>query len=405
MQQSPSPGAARSRTRRHATALLVALAAALGAAAVVPAGAQTDPDPATAADLAAGWLAGQLVDGERLETSFDGTAFPDQGLTADAVLAFAAAGVADTAAAAATGWLGRADVTDAYAGDGDTGVFAGATAKLILVAQVRGLDPTAWGERGVDLVARLAEREQPDGRFTDLSDFGDFSNPITQSLAIVALARQPGVAPSDAAVDRLLAVRCADGGFAAGLDDDPASCTGAVDGTAAAVQALLAAGRDGDADAIAAALDFLEAAQAAGGGLGTAAGSSPNANSTGLAAQALAAGGRADAAASAHAYLVSLQAGCDADPADRGAVAFDDTGVDDRAARATAQAVPGLAGVGLADVSAAGATDAVPAPDCPAPTTTTTTAPPTTSTTAPPPGGIGTSPPARPVPAQPTFTG
>lgn len=401
MHESPSPGATRPSARRRAVAVLAALAAAL---VVVPAGAQTDPAPATAADLAAGWLAGQLVDGERLETTFGGTAFPDQGLTADAVLAFAAAGVADDAAAAATAWLGGAAVTEAYVGDGTTGVFAGATAKLALVAQARGLDPTSWGDGGVDLISRLASREQADGRFTDLSSFGDFSNPLGQSLAILALARQPGVAPSDAAVDRLLAVQCADGGFAAGLDDDPATCAGAVDGTALAVQALLAAGRVGDADAIAAALDFLEAAQAPGGGLGTAAGSAPNANSTGLAAQALAVGGRADAAASAQAYLVSLQAGCDADPTDRGAVAFDDAGVDDRAARATAQAVLGLAGVGLADVSAAGATAAVPAHDCPAPTTT--TAPPTTSTTAPPaPGGIGASPPARPVPAQPTFTG
>ncbi|HSL57977.1 MAG TPA: hypothetical protein VK866_09065, partial [Acidimicrobiales bacterium] len=329
----------RPRSSRRALAALVAVLALGLTAVVAPVGAQTAPS--TASGTASGWLASQLVDGQRLETTFDGTSFPDYGLTADAVLAFAAAGVADPQAAAATSWL--VANAAAYVGDGTDAVFAGSTAKLALVAQVRGLDPRAVG--GADLVARLLDREQADGRFTDLSEFGDFSNPITQSLAILVLARQPGVSPSDAAIDRLLAVRCADGGIASSLDADPATCTSGVDGTAFAVQALIAAGRPGDAATIAGALDFLEAAQQAGGGLGTTADAAPNANSTGVAAQALAAGGRGAAASAAQGFLVSLQQGCDADAADRGAIAFDATGFEpSNAARATTQAILGLAG-------------------------------------------------------------
>ncbi|MFC9258200.1 peptidase, partial [Amycolatopsis thailandensis] len=44
------------------------------------------------ADAAAGWLARQMTDGERFEADFGGQKFPDQGLTIDAIFAFAAAG-------------------------------------------------------------------------------------------------------------------------------------------------------------------------------------------------------------------------------------------------------------------------------------------------------------------------
>ncbi|WP_217712010.1 hypothetical protein [Kitasatospora sp. NA04385] len=67
----------------------------------------------------------------------------------------------------------------------------------------------------------------------------------------------------------------------------------------------------------------------------------------------------------ARAFVRSLQAGCGAPAADRGAVAYDATGLDPATApRATAQAVLGLSGAPLATLSAHGARPAAPAPAC-----------------------------------------
>jgi hypothetical protein len=101
--------------------------------------------------------------------------------------------------------------------------------------------------------------------------------------------------------------------------------------------------------------------QGADGGFGsTEAGA--NANSTGLAATALTVAGADDAAEAARIFLLDLQDGC-ADP-DPGAIRYDAARSGDPV-RATAQAVLGLAGVGLAEVDAAGASDALPVLDCP----------------------------------------
>ncbi|WP_253290039.1 hypothetical protein [Verrucosispora sioxanthis] len=148
-------------------------------------------------DAAAGWLARQLVDGERFEAVFDGVTYPDQGLTLDAVFAFAAAGVADDFGAQALAWATRPDVRDGYIGDGATEAYAGATAKLALAVAVRGGDPTDVG--GVDLIARLRSLQDPAGRFTDRSAWGDFSNAFSQSFAILALDRTAQGAPAVAA--------------------------------------------------------------------------------------------------------------------------------------------------------------------------------------------------------------
>ena len=104
--------------------------------------------------------------------------------------------------------------------------------------------------------------------------------------------------------------------------------------------------------------------QGADGGFANAAGT-PNANSTGLAAQALRDGLRPVAWARSRAFLAGLQVGCGA-PADRGAVDFDGGGFDPATApRATAQAVLGLTGTGYARLSAAGADLGAPALACP----------------------------------------
>jgi hypothetical protein len=301
----------------------------------------------TRGQAASGWLARQMVDGDHLETVFGGFSFPDQGLTIDAILAYAATGTADDFAARATAWLAEPDNLGGYIGDGGTESYAGATAKLLLATEVRGADPSTFG--GVDLPARLSALLTPSGRYSDRSAFGDFSNAFSQSLAIIALSRHGGAPAS--AVTFLAGTACADGGFP--LDFGTSPCVSDIDATAMDTQALLAAGRTTEANA---GLTWLASAQQSNGGFAEVPGSSPDANSTGLAGQALAAGGRPVRALAAKAYLIHLQVGCSGAATDRGALAFDGTGFDPATAvRATAQGILGLADIGLAHLSASGA--------------------------------------------------
>ncbi|MFF2044563.1 peptidase [Kitasatospora sp. NPDC058170] len=308
---------------------------------------------------AAGWLARQLVNGDHFESVFDGTAYPDQGLTIDAVLAFAAAGGSDQAAARATAWLARPEILAGYLGDGTTEAYAGATAKLLLAAEVRGENPNAFG--GVDLPARLRSLLSASGRFSDRSQWGDYSNAFGQSLALISLQRTPEGAPA-AAVDFLAGTQCADGGFPVAFGQ--ATCTADPDATALAAQALAATGRTAKAQA---GLGWLTAHQNADGGFAAAGAAASNANSTGLATEALLSAGHLVPGLKGWGRLVKFQQGCSAAPALRGAVAYDATGFNAATGvRATAQAVLGLSGKGLAALTAHGARPADPVLACPA---------------------------------------
>nr|BEK63297.1 hypothetical protein KPHV_05240 [Kitasatospora purpeofusca] len=355
-----------------ALALTATLPAATAARAAAPAPTATAPTSSTSSAsgdaattyrpdaAAAGWLARQLVNGDHFESVFDGTVYPDQGLTIDAVLAFAAAGSADPAAARATAWLARPDILAGYLGDGTTEAYAGATAKLLLAAEVRDTSPSAFG--GVDLPARLRSLLTPSGRFSDRSQWGDYSNAFGQSLALIALQRTPGGAPASA-VDFLAAAQCADGGFPIAFGQP--TCTADTDATALAAQALAATGRSAKAKA---GLDWLTAHQNTDGGFAAAGATTSNANSTGLATSALLPGGRFISGLKGWSSLVKLQQGCSADPAVRGAVAYDASGFNPaNVTRATAQAVLGLSGQGLAGLSAHGARPSAPTLACPAP--------------------------------------
>jgi hypothetical protein len=94
---------ARWTPRRTSAALVVPTTLALLAPTAAVAEPTTTEDPIEAA---AGWLADQLADGERIEVTFDfgdgPQTFPDQGLTADVVFALSAAGVAASNIEAAT---------------------------------------------------------------------------------------------------------------------------------------------------------------------------------------------------------------------------------------------------------------------------------------------------------------
>jgi hypothetical protein len=332
------------RARLRARLFIVLTAAAVALGAVAPAQAE-DGRPGTRepAKAAAGWLATQLVDGDHMAVDFGGTLYDDAGLTADSIIAFAAAGVAGDAGDRATAWLAEPANLSNYVGDGSSAVWAGATAKAALVAETQGLNPSAFG--GVNLVNRLLSRLQASGRFTDKSDFGDFSNAIGQSLGVIALKRN-GNLPGRA-VTFLANARCADGSMPLLFGGD---CTGHIDATGFAAQAFLAAGWNGAATA---ALDWLESQQASDGGFG----SPKNANSTGLAAQALWVGGRKGAAEKALTFIRHLQVYCGGRSVNRGAIRFQGGDFDaSTATRATAQATPALAKVGLLEVSDASST-------------------------------------------------
>jgi hypothetical protein len=322
--------------------LLLASAATAGPAMAAGSSPPTVP-PGTAA---AGWLARQMTDGTYFEDSYDGVEYPDQGLTIDAILAFAATGTANNYAARATAWLEQPDNLSGYLGDGVTESYAGPTAKLLLAAEVRGVNPTSFG--GVNLVARLGALLTSSGRYSDESAYGDYSNAFSQALAVIALARR-GHAPASA-VGFLAGSECADGGFP--LSFAQPTCIDDADATAMDVQALLAAG---DVGAAQRGLNWLVGAQLPGGGFAEVAGATPDTNTTGLSGQALLIGGRLLSAGKAALFLIGLQVGCSGTAANQGAIAFDPTGFDPTtAARATAQGILGLAGVGYASLSAAG---------------------------------------------------
>ncbi len=303
---------------------------------------------------------------------YPGTTYLDGGNTIDAILALDGSGAGQDEAATAAGYL-SAHLGDYIGSSGET--YAGPTAKALLAALAQGLDPHAVG--GTDLLATLQGLETSSGRFSDVSSYGDYSNTIGQSLAVVALAR--AAAPvSAAAVGFLGAQQCPDGGFR--VDPAAARCASDPDATAFAVQALLAVPSAPSLDtaaAAAAALDHLVAVQGADGGVASA-GGAENANTTGVAAQAFAAAGRTGPLTRAQGFLAALQYGCSFPAGVRGGIAFTTADHATRAAvgsaavpddsdlRATPQAALALAGGTLVSVTATGAIAGAPAMACPA---------------------------------------
>ena len=362
---------------RAGALLLTTAAVLLGAAA--PSSAATTDDPAEAG---AGWLESKLADGDHLEVEFDGQSFPDYGLTADAVLAFDSARVAHDAAGRATDYL--AANVGAYAGDGTTESYAGPLAKLINVSAAQGADPTSFGGRNLvdDLTAlECGSVHRPDceaedtGRFSDKSAFGNFSNGIGQSLALIGLKRATTTGPSAAAITFLVEQQCDDGGFPETFHPD--TCTSSIDTTGFAAQALLYAGGPAGQAAAQDAIDYLKSVQNDDGSF--TGNDSDNTNTTALAAQALEAAGESTEAATD--FIASLQSGCDAPKADRGKIAYDANGGGDDV-RASTQAVPALAGVPIAAVTSDGAEAAAPTLTCATPEPTTSSPAPTETQTA-----------------------
>ena len=382
--------------RRVLAALVSAITMALMTSGALwsPAGAAEDPR----ATAAATWLAHEVEAGGGILPNPLGEA-PDLGLTADAIVALSLAGESTAARSASDVFFSRLGSYTTWDDLGDfPGVrLAGPYAKALLVAVVQGLEAS---EVGVGVEQELRSLVQVDGahagRFSDDNPHGvDDSNGFGQAVGLLALARTTGGAPP-AALEFLLAQQCPDGGFRL-FYDAARSCADSSqsdsDTTALAIQALLAVPPSPAVDgARAGAVTWLLALQdpATGAFSGTGPTDAPNANSTGVAAQALRAAGEQEAADRAASWVAGLQLGEGAAGAaldDLGAIAYDEAGRDaalgsgigdierDQWRRATAQAVLAL-----------GLPPLVPAAAQPPGTATTTTAPPTTpssSTTTP----------------------
>jgi len=339
---------------RRTLAVLVAVMIAVTAFAAPATAATRNP-----AKAAAGWLARQLTDGERVEVTYKGNpgVFPHH--TAEIVLALDAAGVGQKYARKATTWLASSPTLRGYIGDGITYSNVGPLAKITLVAEAQGLDPTGFG--GVDLIAELLATQTPVGRFGDRTPYTDNSTNLVHAYALLALHRHGAVPQS--AIDYLVASQCADGGFG---DTRLGPCvqSDAIT-TGIAVQALLAVG--GHGSEVTEAVDWLESAQGVSGGFG---GIWQNAVDTSPAALAFKLTGRTQSAHRAVEYLKSLQVGCSA-TTDQGGIAYDGHGLsggptievlDDL--NATSQAIHALTGVSLAEVSALDARRRAPILDC-----------------------------------------
>jgi hypothetical protein len=319
-------------TRRGLRVVFATLATACVLATVlapVPA-----PALSTPASDGLAWLSAELDDnGFRMPSSFD-PAFTDWGLTIDAGFALAAGGQGGTSTAASTrdNVLTNAAsyVTGADFGSPDER-YAGPLGKALLFALVQGQGTT---HDGLDLESELRARMQTSGaqagRFTDASEFGDFSNGLGQAFAVTALDHTSAGVPAGA-VSFLLAQQCPAGGFRLNYDGgDQCTSDAAIDtdATSMALQALLALPSSAAVEsAIDEAVTYLVDVQRSDGSFsGTGPTATPNANSTGLAAGALRAAAHVAEANAAAAYVEALQltsANGNAASADSGAIAYD----------------------------------------------------------------------------------
>ncbi len=348
---------------RTASAVLAVATLLLLAPAATALGATTTDDPVEAA---AGYLAGQFTDDPAIATEWG----PSVGQTIDAVLGLDAAGQAADLSADAAAWAaGQAESYASWEGSW----FAGSLGKLLLLASTRSeIAPDDVG--GVDVVAQLeaiectADDEHCEewelGNYRDEGD--DFPSTTNQAYAVLGLASVGG-APSEEAVAYLAEQACDDGGFQHEPRAPGEPCSPDVDVTGLAIQALHAVGAG---DQAASSVAWLTTVQDDEGGFGGSGPTAPaNANSTALAVQGLLAGGEQAAADDGVDFLLSLQAGCEADEHEHGAIRY--AASDEEAAAAgggtvwaTAQALPALAGVTLDAVSGDGAATQAPVLDC-----------------------------------------
>ena len=315
----------------------VALAAATALAATTLTTVGTAPAHAELpAQTAAGWLATELTNGLMHNPNFGG--FDDYGLSIDA--AFAIDAIGGNGAVIRQIRTALAPKVSSYVeypanAAADLHQSAGPLAKVLVFAQVSGADSASYGGRNLaaELAARVADAGPVAGRIQDRTVSGDtdpftpgdqldadYANVIGQAYAARGLSAV-GSAKAASATAFLLQQQCSAGYFRLNFAPAAAAAQGCVDGdaagsapdtdvTALAVLQLAALGSP-DAKvtaAIAKATGWLAAQQKSdgsfGGGPTT---SAANANSTGVAALALAGQGACVAAGRAAGWVKGLQ--------------------------------------------------------------------------------------------------
>lgn len=354
---------------RHLIRTAAVLATTLVVTAAAPANAAPD-------DLSARWLSNELTDGLVHNDQFG---FDDYGLTADTAVALAElGGQRDTLRTIRKALAPRVDSWTTGVDFGSSDVYAGSTAKAVVVAQKTGANPRDFG--GVNLVHRLSARvsdtKSTAGRLQDRSDT-DYANVIGQAFAVQGLVKA-GSGKAGTALRFLLKQQCSPGYFRLAFADKDArkqSCDGGdrattsapdTDVTALAVLSLQALPRKTSAvrSAIADSVDWLKRKQqrngSFGGGVATEA---SNTNSTGLAGWVLGNAGACRPAARAARWVQRLQVSGDVSgtplAGDKGAIAYDraalraaevdgiGSGERDQFRRATTQAAPALANLSV----------------------------------------------------------
>lgn len=349
--------------------------------AALPAGAGETQDPATAATYAGTWIAGQVAPDGSVALGFSGPV----GNAIDAALGLAVTGVGDNAFDRAVAFA-EANIDDHLdpEGDGAANDNPGRLGGAILLADVAGRDPRAFG--GTDLIARLEATRQTSG--ADAGRYGAeanaFAQVVLQSLAIVGLRAADVSVPADATA-WLVDQQCDSGGFPAyrqpelrTTDDCAATATVAgnevgptppdSNSTALAVQALVATSTARQYDT----LDWLAGIQRDDGGFPFQADTdfATDASSTALVIQAITASGE-DATAGRWrqpdgdtplAVLTAFQVGCDGTGGLRGSIGYSSAA--DGNPFSTYQAVWGLAQAPL-PLDPATLSASEPFPDCP----------------------------------------
>lgn len=345
---------------------LAPLAAALSAVTLAVTAA---PAHAGAEDYTGGALARELAANDH---TFMNSGFADYGLTLDTVLALDATGVGQRDAATAMRKV-AANITT-YAGAWPE-AYAGATGKALVAAKAQGMSSTVGG---LDLVKRLRTIEnKTTGRFSDKSQYGDYSNTFGQSFALIGL-RMAGVAHTDASSTFLKLQQCPGGGFR--VEMAATKCTNDAqadaDATGIALQGLISTRwNKWRPDRVRSAAAWLARQQNPDGSI-TGSEGTGNANTTGLAVLGLLAGGYTDDARDAQYFLAKTRYGCSFPAGVRGLVSYDtatkeaalaqgpEKKVTDQDRRASAQASLGLAGIQLPNLTKAGARDVTPQLPC-----------------------------------------